>query len=168
MSNYKECKSWLEEEISEEKSEVKEPGSHKKIDGNRRTIGDYLTRIGFSHTKHISADRSWGTGYSFEQYKLSIKKYNMEIICAIGSDDIYVAVKDLELNDVYKLFEYNQKGTYRFANNPEKIIEEFKFLLKHYVVQFLNETRKENITRNFNAYNLAWTREKSTLNVFQG
>lgn len=170
MNINEEQKNWLEKEISEQKHKVSEPSKQDKIGRNRSKIESKIKEIGFVYNRHIPQDFSWGVGFSYEQYQLYINEYNMKIICAIGSESIHVATRDLETNDCYYLFEYGTYGTYRFANNPSKFIEEFKFLLKHSFFQCLRKIGKENSLVNYQLYDLAYPmkeREPNTiLSVF--
>lgn len=162
-------KSWLEEEICSEKSKIKEPSQQDKIGRNRDNIASRIRNIGFVRKRHIGQSEV-GRTYSYEQYELYLEQYNMKIICAIGSEAIYVGARDLESKECYYLFEYTTQGTYMFASEPSRYIEEFKFLLKHSFFQCLEKIGKEKNMNNYQLYNLDYDmleRNPDTiLNVF--
>ena len=162
MTIYEEGNNWLEEEINKQKSNVKEPNEQDRIGKNRDSIGNKLKEIGFVYNRHVNQKIG---SYSYEQYQLLIKNYNMKIICAIGSKSIYVAGKDLKTNEYYYLFEYETKGTYLFASDPDKFIEEFKFLLKHSFLQCLYKIGKEEDLSYYKLYNLEYDMEKQNTNT---
>jgi len=171
MSSDEKQKSWLEEEIYKQKSKINEPSKQDKTVRNRAIIARKFEEIGFVYNRHIGQD-PYGVGrtYSYEQYFLFIKEYNMKVICSIGSEVIYVGVRDLESKECHYLFEYGTYGTYKFANDPSKYIEEFKFLLKHSLFHCLHKIGKERNITYYKLYDLEYYMEKrhpnTILNVF--
>lgn len=131
-------KSWLEVEMERDNNNNKYAEKSYQKEENRIMVLDELVKLGFEHLNRIPQGKPGHP--SFERKQLFIEKYNLRIICTVGND-VKVLAMDTNNDNPRILFEYKIN---KLCNDIKNNIEEFKFLLRNTVEQYLYWRSKKN------------------------